>query len=173
VIEFEQDGVMKRGNFAYKGPNYIIQSSGSEIMRRALIAVHEFLEPYKSKIILSIHDELLLEMTEDEFHLIPRIRELMVSVYPSKNGLPMSTSVAIGESWGRLNDIDEEELTKRIDFQKAGAVEAKEAIEGGDVYDSADFDSGDTGSVALREREVRGTGTEAQSDGPSNGATAI
>ena len=173
VIEFEQDGVMKRGNFAYKGPNYIIQSSGSEIMRRALIAVHEFLEPYKSKIILSVHDECLIEMDKNELHLIPRIRELMVQVYTPKNGLPMSTSVAIGESWGRLNDIDEAELAKRIDVQKAGAVEAKEAIEGGDVYDSANVDPGDTGSVALREREVRGAGAEAQSDGPSNGATAI
>ena len=155
VIEFEQDGVKKRGNFAYKGPNYIIQSSGSEIMRRALIEVHEFLKPYKSKIILTIHDSIELEMAEDELHLVPAIQEIMARVYRPKNGLPMSTSVAIGESWGRLNDIDEEALAQRIDIQKARCVEVKETAEDGDIHHSADFDSRDPGSAALCEREVR------------------
>jgi DNA polymerase-1 len=173
VIEFDQDGVKRRGNFAYKGPNYIIQSSGSEIMRRALIVVDGFLKPYQSKIVLSIHDELLLEMTEDELYLIPRIRELMVGVYTPKNGLPMSTSVAIGESWGRLNDINEDELAKRIDVQKACAVETTQAATYSHVHDSANIDQGNSGLVALCEREVRGTGAEAKSDCPSNRATAI
>lgn len=136
VIEFDQDGVKRQGNFAYKGPNYIIQSSGSEIMRRALIEVHEFLRPYKSKMALSIHDEILLEMTEDELYLIPRIRELMVRVYTPKNGLPMQTSVAIGESWGRLNDIDEDELAKRINVQKACVVETAQAASYNYLHDS-------------------------------------
>lgn len=160
VIEFEQDGVKKRGNFAYKGPNYIIQSSGSEIMRRALIAVHEFLEPYKSKIVLTVHDELLLEMTGDELYLIPRIRELMVGVYIPKNGLPMSTSVAIGESWGRLNDINEDELAKRIDVQKTSIIEAKKAPAYNYVYNSTNVHPWNSGSVALHEREVCSVGVE-------------
>jgi DNA polymerase-1 len=104
-IEFEKDGEKRRGNFAYKGPNYIIQSSGSEIMRRALISVHEFLKPYKSKIILTIHDSIELEMSEDELHLVPQIQKIMVEVYPSRNGLGMATSVDIGTQWGRLDEF--------------------------------------------------------------------
>ena len=173
AIEFDQDGVKKRGNFAYKGPNYIIQSSGSEIMRRALIAVHEFLEPYKSKIILTVHDELLLEMTEDELSLIAPIRELMVQVYTPKNGLPMSTSVAIGESWGRLNDIDEDELAKRIDIQKACAVETAQVTPYNYLHDSTNVHPWNSGSVALREREIRGVGAETEQYGPSDGTSAI
>jgi DNA polymerase-1 len=110
VIEWDQDGVKKRGNFAYKGPNYIIQSSGSEIMRRALIEVHEFLKPYQSKVILSVHDSIELEMTEDELNLIPHIQKIMVEVYPSRNGLGMSTSVDIGKTWGRLDEFKNEHL---------------------------------------------------------------
>jgi len=173
VIEFDQDGVKRRGNFAYKGPNYIIQSSGSEIMRRALIAVDGFLKPYQSKIVLSIHDELLLEMTGDELYLIPRIRELMVGVYIPKNGLPMSTSVAIGESWGRLNDINEDDLAKRIDVQKACIVETAKAATYSDVHDSANIDQGNPGLIALCEREIRGTGAEAVSKCTSHRAAAI
>jgi DNA polymerase-1 len=154
VIEFDQDGVKKRGNFAYKGPNYIIQSSGSEIMRAALIQVHEFLKKHQSRIVLSIHDELLLEVPEQEFYLIPEIQRIMESVYAPRNGLPMKTSVAIGESWGRLNDIDEDELTKRIDVQKACVVETQEASVYNYLHNPTNVDPGNTGLAALYEREV-------------------
>lgn len=157
VIEFEQDGVKKAGNFAYKGPNYIIQSSGSEIMRRALIELHEFLLKFQSRIVLSIHDELLIEMVEEELYLIPEIRKRMVQVYSPKNGLPMSTSVAIGKSWGRLNDIDEDELAKRIDVQKACAIETKEAPTYNYLHDSTNVHPWNSRSVALSKREVRST----------------
>ena len=111
--------------------------------------MHEFLEPYKSKIILTVHDELLIEMVEYELNLIPRIRELMVSVYTPKNGLPMSTSVAIGESWGRLNDINEDELAKRIDVQKACTVETAQAAAYNYVYDSTNVHPRNTGFTAV------------------------
>lgn len=149
TIEFMVADEKRKGNFSYKGPNYIIQSSGSEIMRRSLIVIHSLLSTYKSKLVLSVHDEVLLEMSEDELHLIPRIRELMVSVYTPKNGLPMSTSVAIGESWGRLEDIDEAELTKRIDIQKKSGVETEEIKEHRDFHNPANVDSGDSRFVSL------------------------
>jgi DNA polymerase-1 len=149
VIEFEVDGKKRTGNFAYKGPNYIIQSSGSEIMRRALLHVHEFLLPYKSKIVLSVHDELLLELHESELHLIPEIRRLMCIGYPSRNGLEMDTSVAIGKSWGRLEELDENALTERIDIQKAGTFAASEDTEDCGVYHSASIYPGNPGSFSF------------------------
>ena len=92
--------------FAYKGPNYLIQSSGSEIMRAALIQIHRFLRPHASKIVLTIHDEILLEMPKDEFHLIPQIRKLMVDVYTPFNGCFMDTDVKIGTSWGSMKSYE-------------------------------------------------------------------
>jgi hypothetical protein len=85
----------------------------------------------------------------------------------------MSTSVDIGKTWGRLNDINEDDLAKRIDVQKACVVETAKAATYSDVHDSANVDQGNPGLVALCEREVRGTGAEAESDCPSNRATAI
>lgn len=149
VIEFEVDGQKRRGNFAYKGPNYIIQSSGSEIMRRALLAVHDYLIPYQSKIVLSVHDEILCELHESEMFLIPEIRRLMCVGYPTRNGLEMDTSVAIGRSWGRLEELDEDALTKRIDVQKAGFVSASEDTEDCGVYHSTSKHSGNTGSFSF------------------------
>lgn len=149
VIEFEKDGAKKSGNFAYKGPNYIIQSSGAEIMRRALIKVHHFLKPYQSNIVLSIHDEILIEMKEDELNLIPEIRKIMVEVYPPQNGLTMETSVAMGSSWGRLEDVDEDTLAERINIQKTRHVSATEAKENCSFSNSASFNQGNSRSIAL------------------------
>jgi DNA polymerase-1 len=157
MIEFEQDGKKKQGNFAYKGPNYLIQSSGSEIMRRALIAIHKFLKNHRSKIALTIHDELLLEMPEEELHLIPAIRELMVQAYTPKNGLQMNTSVAIGTSWGRLNDINEDDLAKRIDIQKACVEPPSQVTTDDYLYNSTNRHPWNSGSVALHERKVCGS----------------
>ena len=146
VIEFEMNGEKRSGNFAYKGPNYIIQSSGAEIMRKALIAVHEFLKPYQTRIILTVHDELLLELHESEFYLIPEIRRLMCVGYNPRNGLGMDTSVAIGESWGRLEELDENAIAKRIDLQKTGFVSSSEVTEDSGVYYSASIHPGNPGS---------------------------
>lgn len=146
VIEFEVDGKKRKGNFSYKGPNYIIQSSGAEIMRKALLAVHEFLVPYRSKIVLSVHDELLIELHESEMFLIPEIRRLMCVVYPARNGLGMDTSVAIGKSWGRLEELDEDTIAKRIDVQKTCFVAASEDTEDCGVYYSASKYPGNPGS---------------------------
>jgi len=88
--------------FAYKGPNYLIQSSGAEIMRGALIELRKFLKPYQTKILLSIHDEILFEMPECEFHLIPEIQKIMVNIYKPINGCYMDTDVKWGTAWGSL-----------------------------------------------------------------------
>jgi DNA polymerase-1 len=90
--------------FAYKSPNHLIQSSGAEIMRLAMIELRRFLKPHKSKILLSIHDEILFEMAEDEMHLIPELRRIMVSVYTPRNGCGMDTSYAIGKTWGAMEE---------------------------------------------------------------------
>ena len=149
MIDFEKDGQMRRGNFAYKGPNYIIQSSGSEIMRKALLSIHEFLKPYRSRVVLTIHDEVLLEMIESELHLIPEIRTLMENSYIPKNGLPMKTSVAIGVTWGKLEDIDEDTLTKRIDLQKKGIKQTEKNSEHSGIYNQSDINQGNSGSASL------------------------
>lgn len=92
--------------FAYKAPNHLIQSSGAEIMRGSMVGIHDFLlkTHVKSKMLLSIHDELLLEMLPSEFDLIPKIREIMKNVYKPFNGLMMDTSVCYGKTWGKLED---------------------------------------------------------------------
>jgi DNA polymerase-1 len=86
--------------FAYKAVNYFVQGSCAQHTKNAANKVNKFLKPYKSKILLLIHDELLLEMHETEMHVMPEIRRLMSEAYPH-HILPQDTGVEIYKHrWG-------------------------------------------------------------------------
>lgn len=87
-------------NFAYKAVNYFVQGSCAIHTKNAANMVRDLLVPYKSKILLLIHDELLIEMHESEMSLIPTIQKLMAEAYPH-NILPQNTGVEIYKyRWG-------------------------------------------------------------------------
>lgn len=90
----------ERFNLSYKAPNYLIQSSGSTIMRLALVELHKFLEPYKSKIVMTIHDSIDIELHDSEHFLVDDICKKMCEVYIPKSGLPMRVDFSIAKSWG-------------------------------------------------------------------------
>lgn len=86
----------------YKAPNHLIQSGGAEVMRKAMIRVHEYLKDKRSKIVLTIHDELNLEMHEEELGLVKYIKQMMIDSYTPKNGLLMAVDSSTGQNMGEL-----------------------------------------------------------------------
>lgn len=68
----------------YKSPNHLIQGGCGDVMRFALVALVKFLEPYKSRVLVTIHDEVLFEIANDEHHLVPDLRKIMEDIYPHK-----------------------------------------------------------------------------------------
>ena len=100
----DEKGLNQLVDPSYSATNYLIQSSGAEIMRTAMIELDKFLKPYETRMVLSIHDELLFEMPEKEFDLIPKIRDIMKNSYTPLNGLGMETSVSWGKSWGTMTE---------------------------------------------------------------------
>lgn len=90
--------------FAYKMPNRIIQGGGSSIMKKAMCELAQVFaaEQAQSRMVITIHDELDFYIHRSEFHLIPRIKSVMESIYPSKH-LPLTVSMA--HSWKSLGDL--------------------------------------------------------------------
>lgn len=82
--------------FAYKAPNHLIQGGCADEMKIIMNLLDDFLTPWKSKLVLQVHDELVLEMHQDEFHLLPSIIKIMESVYPYRK-LPLT--VGVEHSW--------------------------------------------------------------------------
>lgn len=84
---------------AYKAPNAVIQGGGADVMRFAMVRIHKFLQPYRSKMLLTVHDELLFKIHKDEFWLVPKLKEIMETTYPHKK-LPLTCSVSHSfKSW--------------------------------------------------------------------------
>jgi DNA polymerase-1 len=77
--------------FHYRAPNRLIQGGAAEVIKVAMNKVDDFLLDKNSKLILTVHDELIFDMAEEERPLIPKLLELMETAYPYKR-LPLTAS---------------------------------------------------------------------------------
>ncbi len=87
--------------WCYRAPNHLIQGGAAEVIKIAMNRVDELLLGYESKMLLTIHDELILEIKFGEEHLVEKVKEIMESVYPY-NRLPLL--VDIEYSYTNLGD---------------------------------------------------------------------
>lgn len=78
---------------SHKCCNYLIQGSGADYLKLKLIEIDKFLEPYKSRIVCTIHDEVVYEIYKGEEFLIPQIKAIMENLEGSY--IPMVSEVEI------------------------------------------------------------------------------
>ncbi|MBD0347831.1 MAG: hypothetical protein ICV59_01645 [Thermoleophilia bacterium] len=80
--------------------NFVMQGSNADIIKVAMVAIHRRLreEGRGARLVLQVHDELLLEVPERE---VPAIRELvraeMCGAYPLDP--PLAVDVGVGDDW--------------------------------------------------------------------------
>jgi DNA polymerase-1 len=92
-------------NFSYKAPNHCIQGNCADVAKVAMNRVDEFLKQYKSKLVLVVHDEFIMEVAEDEmFHVPFAVRDMMVEAWESKY-LPLEASISVGKNLADLEDL--------------------------------------------------------------------
>ena len=80
--------------------NAPIQGSAADIIKQAMLNVNQALKigTFKSRLLLQVHDELILEIVNSEAEKITElVRSEMGSAYPLK--APLDVSVGIGKSW--------------------------------------------------------------------------
>lgn len=80
--------------------NMPIQGSAADIIKIAMIKVHKELKAknFKSKIILQVHDELLIEAYEDEAEEVSKLLKFNMENAVSLK-VPMEVEVKVGKSW--------------------------------------------------------------------------
>ena len=81
--------------------NYIIQSTTSDLLLRQLLKVDKFLEDKKSFISFCIHDNLVLDMTEDECY---NLKE-MVNMFSNTELGKYVVNVRAGKNFGEMKEI--------------------------------------------------------------------
>lgn len=90
---------------SYKLVDYLIQGTSAEITKQALIRVDRLFQGHNSRLVGTIHDELLVEMAEDELYLLPEVVKAMTT-FPELI-VPLRVDVAeLTPSWA-----DEVEVT--------------------------------------------------------------
>jgi DNA polymerase I len=88
--------------FSYKAPNFLIQGGCADVVKFAMVKIHQLLQGKRSRLTIQVHDELNLDMHPSELHLLPEIVGIMENVYPHKV-LPLQCSVSHSwTSWGDL-----------------------------------------------------------------------
>jgi len=87
--------------------NAPIQGTAADILKIAMIRLPDAIEKVKlnARILVQVHDELLLECPEEELkETIRVVREVMENAF--ELAIPLKTDVAWGKNWGDLKDID-------------------------------------------------------------------
>jgi len=80
--------------------NAPIQGSAADIIKIAMINIHEWIqtEKIKSKMIMQVHDELVFDMHKDEQEfLVGKVEEFMKEAHPLE--VPMEIGIGVGENW--------------------------------------------------------------------------
>lgn len=82
--------------------NAPMQGTASDLIKRAMIAVRNWLvsDGLQSKLIMQVHDELVLEVPESELDLVKtKLPEIMAGVANGMLGVPLVAEVGMGENW--------------------------------------------------------------------------
>ncbi|MBQ3239797.1 MAG: DNA polymerase I [Akkermansia sp.] len=79
--------------------NTPIQGTAADMIKIAMIRVAELLRGKRSRLIMQIHDELLIDLHEDEHGLIPQITAAMQQALPLPNAVPLEVEANTAPNW--------------------------------------------------------------------------
>ncbi|MEL6229070.1 MAG: DNA polymerase, partial [Cyanobacteria bacterium J06627_3] len=78
--------------------NAPIQGSSADIIKIAMIQLHEALKDYQARLLLQVHDELIFEIPPDEWPTLEeKIAQTMESVV--KLSVPLKVEINAGKNW--------------------------------------------------------------------------
>ena len=82
--------------------NHPIQGTAADIIKIAMVNLHRaLLADYQARMVLQVHDELLLELPESEIAAVePLVVELMSTAF--KLDVPLKVEAAVGRNWLEL-----------------------------------------------------------------------
>jgi DNA polymerase-1 len=97
----------ERGRAEREAINMPIQGTAADIIKIAMIRLHRALQEgeYRSRMLLQVHDELVLEAPDDEIEaVVPLVREVMSNAFApggpmAELSVPLQVDVEVGQNW--------------------------------------------------------------------------
>ncbi len=102
-FNFENSKAYLESSYLREGVNTLFQGSSADIIKLSMNEIYKYIvdENLDAKILLQIHDELLIEVREDlAFSLGEKFKSIMENSY--KLNVPLKANLKIGSSWGNL-----------------------------------------------------------------------
>lgn len=102
--------------------NHLIQSSGADVVKLAMLGLHSYLSDKRSAMVLQVHDEIIFEIHKDELLIINDLKSIMEGIYKPINGLNLTCSVGYSfSSWGdKIEGVPDAEEARNY-FQGKGS----------------------------------------------------
>jgi DNA polymerase I len=100
VPELKASNRQTRGLGERLAVNFVMQGTAADIIKKAMVAIHTRLreEGRSSRLVLQVHDELLVEAPDVELSAVKEIlREEMCGAYPLDP--PLAVDVGVGDDW--------------------------------------------------------------------------
>lgn len=82
---------------SYTGVNYKIQSTAADLMKMKMLYVADILKGKKTKLLVTVHDELIFDLHPDEKYLVKKLKKAMEEL--NEFSVPLTCSVSIGKNW--------------------------------------------------------------------------
>jgi DNA polymerase-1 len=83
--------------------NHPIQGTAADIVKVAMLALFDKLRPYQATLLLQVHDELLVELPEEEVEVVrPLLIETMIQA--AQLDVPLKVGASVGANWLELKD---------------------------------------------------------------------
>lgn len=85
-------------DFSYKAPNHLIQGGCGDVIKVAMVRIHNLLKDTNIKMRLQVHDQLVFEGEKEELmHNYAEIRNIMQEAYTPMNGTVLTVSASYSE----------------------------------------------------------------------------
>ncbi len=113
--EFIEDPFGRRyrvpSDLSYKAPNALIQGTACGILKKAMLRCKKILGGTRSHMIQNIHDELVFEIHDDEWYLVPLLKEAMED--KKSFAVKITVDIAYGKVWGLKKEVENESIFNR------------------------------------------------------------
>jgi DNA polymerase-1 len=99
IPELSSKGSVERQAGERIAANTPIQGSAADLCKLAMLKLRAALEGHEARLLLQVHDELVLEVAEDEVDAVTTIVRAAME-HPMELRVPLVVNVGVGASWG-------------------------------------------------------------------------
>ena len=103
IPEIHNKSFTVRGNAERMATNAPIQGTAADILKLAMIALDAKLDPRVGRMLLTVHDEIVIEASESEAPEVAKIvKDTMENIFPL--AVPLAVDTRWGRSWYDAKD---------------------------------------------------------------------